>query len=293
MAEQFLSPLEVAEILQIKKNTVYEMIKRGDIKAVKMGKQYRIDRKDVYAYMGVDPDAEGELGIAVCGQDMILDTLCELFNQSRTDQSYAYRIRKGSYNAIHEMYLKDNYVATCHMWDGETDTYNIPYITKILPGEQIAVFHLLKRWQGLYVQEGNPKKLQTFEDLFREDVRFINREKGSGIRIFVDEMLKKLGVFSDKIQGYEDEAASHMMAATAVKRGSADAAIGNEKTAKQVGGVGFIPLKQESYDIVFRLSDLEKEPYQALLACIRSQEFEEVIRAVEGYDTTKIGEQLY
>ena len=37
MDEQFLSPLEVAEILQVKKNTVYEMIKRGDLKATKMG----------------------------------------------------------------------------------------------------------------------------------------------------------------------------------------------------------------------------------------------------------------
>lgn len=35
MDEQFLSPLEVAEILQVKKNTVYEMIKRGDLKATK------------------------------------------------------------------------------------------------------------------------------------------------------------------------------------------------------------------------------------------------------------------
>ena len=50
MDEQFLSPLEVAEILQVKKNTVYEMIKRGDLKATKMGKQFRIARKDVYEY---------------------------------------------------------------------------------------------------------------------------------------------------------------------------------------------------------------------------------------------------
>ena len=58
MDEQFLSPLEVAEILQVKKNTVYEMIKRGDLKATKMGKQFRIARKDVYEYMGVVPETE-------------------------------------------------------------------------------------------------------------------------------------------------------------------------------------------------------------------------------------------
>ena len=73
---------------------------------------------------------------------------------------------------------------------GATDTYNLPYIERMLPGEQVAVFHLLKRWQGFYVKEGNPKNIQKFEDLLREDVRMINREKGSGIRIFIDEMCK-------------------------------------------------------------------------------------------------------
>ena len=58
MDEQFLSPIEVAEILQVKKNTVYEMIKRGDLKATKMGKQFRIARNDLYEYMGISPEAE-------------------------------------------------------------------------------------------------------------------------------------------------------------------------------------------------------------------------------------------
>ena len=100
------------------------------------------------------------------------------------------------------------------MWDGATDTYNLPYIERMLPGEQVAVFHLLKRWQGFYVKEGNPKNIQKFEDLLREDVRMINREKGSGIRIFIDEMCKKLDIDPDRIHGYEDIASSHLIAAT-------------------------------------------------------------------------------
>ena len=47
MDEKLLTPVEVAEMLQIKKNTVYDMIKRGDLKASKMGKQFRIAEQDV------------------------------------------------------------------------------------------------------------------------------------------------------------------------------------------------------------------------------------------------------
>lgn len=163
----------------------------------------------------------------------------------------------------------------------------------MLPGEQVAVFHLLKRWQGFYVKEGNPKNIQKFEDLLREDVRMINREKGSGIRIFIDEMCKKLDIDPDRIHGYEDIASSHLIAATNVLRGTADVAIGNEKSARQMEGIQFLPLKQESYDIVFRKKDLKRKEFQNLLNIIGSEEFQKEAEMMSGYDISDMGKQLY
>lgn len=292
MGEQFLSPVEVAEILQIKKNTVYEMIKRGDIKATKMGKQLRIARKDVYEYLGITPEAEAASNIVICGQDLLLDVLCSMFNTKKIGKAQAYRSPLGSYNGLYEMYQNENYVATCHLWDSGSDTYNLPYVTRMLPGEQLAVFHLLKRWQGLYVKKGNPKEIHGFMDLARDDVRMANREKGSGIRVFIDEMCKKNHIETEKLNGYDDVAASHLIAATMVLRGNADVAIGNEKTSRQVEGIEFIPLKQESYDIVFRLKDLKKKEYQTLVDIIQSEEFKKEAESIEGYDVTGMGERL-
>lgn len=291
MEEQFLTPAEVADILQLKKNTVYEMIKRGDLKAVKMGKQFRIARSALYEYMHMVPEQERGT-IVVCGQDVLLDSLCALYNQKNTDGARAFRSQKGSYNGLYEMYQNENYVATCHLWDGETDTYNLPYVVRMLPGEQLSVFHLVRRWQGIYVKKGNPKNIHTFDDLLRPDVHIVNREKGSGIRVFIDEMLKLKKTDPSQIDGYYDVAVSHMLAAAAVSHGTADAAMGNQKTAAQVPGIDFIPVKQESYDIVFRTSDLKKKSFQDLVACIRSDEFKAEAQAVEGYDVTGMGEQL-
>ena len=292
MEEQFLSPVEVAEILQIKKNTVYEMIKRGDLKATKMGKQLRIARKDVYDYLGIPPKVESASNIVICGQDLLLDVLCSMFNERKIGKTRAYRSPMGSYNGLYEMYQNENYVATCHLWDSETDTYNLPYVTRMLPGERLAVFHLLKRWQGLYVKEGNPKEIHTFQDLIRDDVRMANREKGSGIRVFIDEMCKVNEIETMSLNGYHDVASSHLIAATMVSRGNADVAIGNEKTSRQVEGIDFIPLKQENYDIVFRLEDLKKKEYQALVEIIQSKEFRKEEEAIEGYDVAGMGERL-
>ncbi len=45
-----LTTQEVADMLKIAKNTVYELIKRGELNSYKAGKKVRIDLKDVLDY---------------------------------------------------------------------------------------------------------------------------------------------------------------------------------------------------------------------------------------------------
>ena len=90
-----LTPLEVAEILKITKNTVYELIKRGELPAYKVGKKLRIDKEDIENYINNqkgttssvnkpqkkeisvnEPDTDNEINsndknIIIWGQDMI------------------------------------------------------------------------------------------------------------------------------------------------------------------------------------------------------------------------------
>ena len=47
MRERLLTVVEAAEVLKVKKNTVYDMIKRGDLKASKLGKQLRMRQEDL------------------------------------------------------------------------------------------------------------------------------------------------------------------------------------------------------------------------------------------------------
>ena len=46
-----LTPLEVAELLKITKNTDYELIKRGELPAYKVGRKLRIDKEDIDNYI--------------------------------------------------------------------------------------------------------------------------------------------------------------------------------------------------------------------------------------------------
>jgi len=48
---RFLTPREVADLLRVSSMTVYRLIKSGELRAVRVGKAYRILEEDVDAYV--------------------------------------------------------------------------------------------------------------------------------------------------------------------------------------------------------------------------------------------------
>ena len=48
---RFLTPQEVADLLRVSSMTVYRLIKAGELRAVRVGKAYRILEDDVDAYL--------------------------------------------------------------------------------------------------------------------------------------------------------------------------------------------------------------------------------------------------
>lgn len=310
MNESILTPQEVADILKLKKNTVYEMIKRGDIKASKMGKQFRILRSDVDAYLAAQSNSvevasnSNSIAIAkptslstqassliICGQDILLDRICNYVNQN-TYGIQILRSYKGSYNALYSMYQGQAHIATAHMWDPQTDTYNLPYVSKMLPGLDIAVYHLAYREQGFYVANGNPLNIKSFKDLSRPGLRFVNREMGSGTRILLDCKMQKLGISPQLLQGYNHVVTSHLEAATYVAKGDADFALGNERTSLQLPGVDFIPLQKESYEMFIEAKYITHPLVQEIIKLIQSNDFQQEINLMGGYDVTDMGKRL-
>ena len=85
-------------------------------------------------------------------------------------------------------------MATCHLLDSSTHEYNRSFVRHLFPGRPMAIIPLYSRTEGLIVHPGNPLQIQHLEDLLQPDLRFINRELGSGIRIWLDQALKERGI---------------------------------------------------------------------------------------------------
>lgn len=299
-----LSTQEVAEMLNVSKSTIYDMIKKDEIKSYKVGRKVRFTEADVNEYIanakrGQDKNSQSEVkpefslrpeikssGFILCGQDLILDVLS---NYMRLYGIPALRAYIGSYDSLISLYRRQINVATAHLWDSDTDTYNVPYVRRLLPGIPTVVIHLTCRIQGLYVAKGNPKNILAWEDFGRSDITMVNREQGAGSRVLLDENLRMLGIYGSSIKGYTDEIQSHLAVASAISSGKADVAVGNEKIAKQVDNIDFIPMKKERYDIVIRREDLNTPEIQTMLNIIGSEAFRNEFASIGGYDTSEMG----
>lgn len=301
-----LSTQEVADMLNVSKSTIYDLIKRGEIRSYKVGRKVRFTEKDVKEYISSSRDSQSVMntsasdvsnfslagddkktdGFIICGQDLILDVLS---NYMRLHGVPALRSYIGSYDSLVSLYKNNINVASVHLWDSDTDTYNIPYVRKLLPGIPTVVIHLTCRMQGVYVQKGNPKGITTWADLGRHDITMINREQGAGSRVLLDENLRLLGIYGSSIKGYDNETQSHLAVASAVSRGKADVAVGNEKIARQVDNIDFIPLQKERYDLVIRKEYLNTTEIQTLLKIIRSDAFKNEFEHIGGYYTSEMG----
>ncbi len=185
-------------------------------------------------------------------------------------------------------------IAPTHLLDEKTGEYNIPFLSKMRLKGAAVIIRGYKRRIGFIVAKGNPKGIYTFKDLLRNDVIFVNRVKGSGIRVFIDLQLKKLSKqlglkFSDltsKINGYNYEVKTHTAVAAAVAQGRADVGIAAEIAARMYD-LEFIPLATEIVDFLIRKDRLAKKSVAEFINIMRSDIVKELLNELPGYETLK------
>jgi putative molybdopterin biosynthesis protein len=181
------------------------------------------------------------------------------------------------------------HVAGTHLLDTDNDTYNVSYIKKYLSDVPVSLVNLVLRDQGLMVARGNPKNIKGIDDLCRDDIRFMNRQAGSGTRILLDYRLNQLKLDPKTVNGYDNEEYTHMSVAVAVLSGTVDVGLGIFAAAKALN-LDFIPVVTEQYDLVVPERFIESENIRIFLETINGKEFKERVRGLGGYCTDKTGD---
>lgn len=246
-------------------------------------------------------DLEAEVRVRLLRPDEQLDhTMIMIGSHDNTIDILANELKKrdsrvhlsssnvGSLGGLLAVRRGQTHLAGSHLLDTETGEYNYSYVERYLKGVPLRLLQLAMRQQGLLIRPGNPKNIRGVQDLAREDVSFMNRQQGAGTRILLDYELRKLGIPSEGIRGYDQEEFTHMAVAVSVLSGRADAGMAIYSSARALG-LDFIPVAEERYDLVIPESFWGDPKMQLLLEIIVSDSFREMASSMGGYDPTSSG----
>jgi putative molybdopterin biosynthesis protein len=117
----------------------------------------------------------------------------------------------------------------------------------------------------------------------------VNRNAGSGTRLWLDSELRKLKIPTEKINGYDRVVTTHSDAASVIQSGRADAALGLQAAAYQ-NNLDFIPLFEERYDLV--LPQENEKTLSPLLDYLQTASFRTELNTLTGYNSAHSGEQI-
>ena len=183
-------------------------------------------------------------------------------------------------------------LAGSHLWDEGTDSYNLPFVERLLPGRRVALLALARRRTGLIVPAGNPQRITGLADLARPEVTFVNRQAGSGTRVWLDAQLHQSGVRPAQVRGYSVEKLTHSDVARAIAEGQAGVGLGLEGSARAFG-LDFILMVSERYDLVIPEESLEHPAVRSLAAWLESSAARNAITALGGYETGETGRIIW
>ncbi len=179
-------------------------------------------------------------------------------------------------------------ISGAHILD-ETGEYNTPTVRHLFPDRDVELVTLAHRTQGLILAAGNPKKIKKVSDIPRGNVKFINRNAGSGTRLWFDAELKKQKIDSNNITGYDKTVKTHSEAAVLISENKGDVSIGLQAAAHQ-HGLDFIPLFEERYDLI--LPRENERTLSPLLDYIQTSNFRNGLNTLTGYNASHSGQQI-
>lgn len=242
----------------------------------------------------VEPRKVRNTILAIGSHDMTIDLLADQLRREQPHLTLA-SAHVGSLGGLLALQRGEAHLAGAHLLDEETGTYNVGSIEKLLTphGVKVVLLGFVNRVQGLITKKGNPKGLQALEDLLRDDVVFVNRQRGAGTRVLLDYKLKKRALNPRQIAGYERQEYTHLAVAAAVKSGAADCGLGILAAARALD-LDFVPLFNERYDLLIPVQHYESALLRPLLTIILDPQsaFRAAVEAMGGYETTNMGNVL-
>jgi putative molybdopterin biosynthesis protein len=292
---ELMNTREVARYLGVNEKKVYFLAKSGKIPCTRVTGKWTFPKKLIDQW--IEESASGlvarkasaeERGflLAAGSDDPSLGILHDLY-EAQTQPASFFMTTVGSTGGLAAIRSGAADFATAHLLEPDRTGTDDLAAQGLLPSDTVVV-ELFYRELGLLVAAGNPKEIKSLRDLARPKLRIINRQPGSGTRIYLDQELSHARLNAKKISGYNSIVSTHLDVGLRVLRGAADVGLATRTTA-QLLGLDFFPLTRERFDLLVPKGRFFARGIQVLLGIVGSREFRERVDTLGGYDVTESG----
>jgi excisionase family DNA binding protein len=292
---ELMNTREVARYLGINEKKVYFLAKSGNIPCTRATGKWTFPKKLIDQWIEesasglVERKARAEERVfllAAGSDDPSLGILHDLY-EAQTQPASFFMTTVGSTGGLTAIRSGVADFAMAHLLEpARAATDNLA--TQELFPPATVVIQLFYRELGLLVSPGNPKGIESLRDLARPKLRIINRQPGSGTRIYLDQQLGRARLNAKRISGYDTIVSTHLDVGLKVLGGAADVGLATRTTA-QLLGLDFLPLSRERFDVVIPKERFFSLSIQVLLGTIGSREFRQRVEALGGYDASESG----
>ena len=292
---ELMNTREVARYLGINEKKVYFLAKSGKIPCTRVTGKWTFPKKLIDKW--IEESASGVIErnarteerrflLGAGSDDPSLGILHDLY-EAQTQTASFFMTTVGSSGGLAAIRSGAADFATAHLLEPARSGTDDLAADKLLSSDTVVV-ELFYRELGLLVAAGNPKGIKSLRDLARSNLRIINRQPGSGTRIYLDQELSRARLNVKKISGYDTVVSTHLEVGLGVLRGGADVGLATRTTAQWLG-LEFIPLTRERFDMLVRKDRFFTRGIQVLLGIVGSREFRERVDTLGGYDVKESG----
>lgn len=303
MSETLLTTREVAAYLHINDKQVYRLIQNGDIPCTRVTGKWLFPqslvedwvKRSAQQHTTPQPHTSERVdldqGLLIAGSnDLLLDSLLDLAGRRFPDYVW-YTSNLGSLGGLSALKQARAHVALAHLRDETTGEYNVPFVAQLDTPEAFVVVTLWHRRLGLVSRLGDTQ-IQSLASLPHHQLRFVNRQPGSGVRWLINQQLHQAQLEAQSIPGYETQAWTHWEVGLQILHQQADVGVATQSVAQQLG-LSFSEIIEERFDLLVSKEVYFTKPVQALLEVLTSSGLKDRAASLGGYDVRETGKLAY
>lgn len=297
---ELLTVKEASKLLKINEKKLYALLNEGKLPGTKVTGKWLFPRSELEDFVrGKALEAVrksfweslvNKKVLLLCGSDDPVIAMAQgMFHRMEPDL-LVFSTSVGSREGIR--LLRDGFctVAMSHLYDHERNDFTFPFLYEYFQDpSEVVVVNLFYRNIG-YVSKR--VSISSFRECALKRMRFVNRQKGSGVRALVDHLMEEEGVGHDELSGYETEVFTHFDAVRCISDGSADFGVAAESVAVS-SGLTFTRIFEERFDLIVKKDDFFDRHVQAFVEFIRCERFKNLIGALQGYSNRDTGRVMY